>query len=113
VPKAPRCRISARKAFVNHTLIAFGPYGLGQTRLAGSLAPCPAPGERDGENLGDKREVILEYQQVGNSVRVAAVDPETLIEVSIVGSASAGMEALKRTAIQKLEYVLAKKGAST
>jgi len=63
--------------------------------------------------LGDKREVILEYQQVGNSVRVAAVDPETLIEVSIVGSASAGMEALKRTAIQKLEYVLAKKGVST
>lgn len=60
----------------------------------------------------DKREVILEYQQVGNSVRVAAVDPETLIEVSIVGSASAGIEALKRTAIRKLEYVLAKRGGS-
>lgn len=59
--------------------------------------------------MDDKREVILEYQQIGNAVRVAAVDPDTLIEVSIVGSASAGMEALKRTAIRKLEYVLAKK----
>jgi len=58
--------------------------------------------------MDDKREVILEYHQVGNSVRVAAVDPETLTEVSIVGSASAGMETLKRTAIRKLEYVLAK-----
>jgi hypothetical protein len=62
--------------------------------------------------MSDKREVILEYQQIGNSVRVAAVDPETLTEVSIVGSASAGLEALKRTAIRKLEYVLAKQGGS-
>lgn len=62
--------------------------------------------------MSDKREVILEYQQVGNAVRVAAVDPDTLIEVSIVGSASAGMEVLKRTAIRKLEYVLAKKAGS-
>jgi len=59
--------------------------------------------------MGEKREVILEYQQIGNAVRVAAVDPDTLIEVSIVGSPSAGMEALKRTAIRKLEYVLEKR----
>ena len=58
--------------------------------------------------MGDKREVILEYQQIGNAVRVAAVDPDTLTEVSIVGSPGAGMEALKRTAIRKLEYVLEK-----
>ena len=63
--------------------------------------------------MSDKREVILEYQQIGNSVRVAAVDPDTLTEVSIVGSASAGLETLKRTAIRKLEYVLAKQGGST
>lgn len=63
--------------------------------------------------MDDKREVILEYQQVGNAVRVAAVDPDTLIEVTIVGSASAGIEALKRTAIRKLEYVLAKQRGET
>jgi len=40
------------------------------------------PGERDGAAMDDKREVILEYHQVGNSVRVAAVDPDTLTEVS-------------------------------
>ena len=63
--------------------------------------------------MSDEREVILEYQQIGNSVRVAAVDPDTLTEVSIVGSASAGLETLKRTAIRKLEYVLAKQGNAT
>jgi hypothetical protein len=63
--------------------------------------------------MSDEREVILEYQQIGNSVRVAAVDPDTLTEVSIVGSASAGLETLKRTAIRKLEYMLAKQGSST
>jgi Domain of unknown function (DUF6898) len=62
--------------------------------------------------MGDKREVILEYQQVGNAVRVAAVDPDTLTEVSIVGSASVGLETLKRTAIRKLEYVLAKQNGA-
>ncbi|MDH3232978.1 MAG: hypothetical protein OEQ29_05585 [Alphaproteobacteria bacterium] len=62
--------------------------------------------------MGEKREVILEYQQIGNAVRVAAVDPETLTEVSIMGSASAGIEVLKRTAIQKLNYVLDKQRGS-
>ncbi len=59
------------------------------------------------------REVILEFQSVGNSVKVTAIDPLTLIEVSIVGSATAGEEILKRTAIRKLEYMLAKRGAES
>jgi len=62
--------------------------------------------------MGDKREVILEYQQIGNAVRVAAIDPDTLTEVSIMGSASAGIEVLNRTAIQKLNYVLEKQRRS-
>mgnify|MGYP006982484337 CR=1 FL=1 len=45
-------------------------------------------------------EVIIEIQQIGNAVKVTAVDPETQIEVSIVGPPSAGEEMLKRTAIQ-------------
>ena len=54
-------------------------------------------------------EIILEFHPIGNSVKVTAVDPETLTEVSIVGPPSAGEEALKRTAIQKLKYVLDRK----
>ena len=71
-----------------------------------------APDESRGGPMGDQYEVILEYQQIGNSVRVAAVDPDTLTEVSIVGSPTAGIETLKRTAIRKLQYVLDKQRRS-
>lgn len=54
-------------------------------------------------------EVILEFQQIGTSVKVTAVDPASMVEVSIVGPASAGQETLKRNAINKLHYVLEKK----
>ncbi len=54
-------------------------------------------------------EVIIEFQQIGNAVKVSAVDPESQIEVSIVGPPGAGEELLKRTAIRKLEYVLNKR----
>lgn len=53
--------------------------------------------------------VIIEMYQVGNAVKVTAVDPETLVEVSIVGSPSQGEELLKRSAINKLHYVLRKR----
>ena len=55
------------------------------------------------------REVLIEMYQVGNSVKVTAVDPETLVEVSIVGSPSLGEEMLRRNAINKLLYVLRKR----
>ena len=58
------------------------------------------------------REVILEFHAIGNAVKVTAIDPETMIEVSIMGPPSAGEEALKRAALRKLEYVLAKRGES-
>ena len=54
-------------------------------------------------------DVILEFQQIGKIVKVIAVDPVTLVEVSIMGPASAGQEVLKRNAINKLQYVLSKK----
>jgi hypothetical protein len=62
--------------------------------------------------MNGEREVILEFQTIGNSVKVTAVDPVTLIEVSIVGARSAGQEALKRTVLRKLEYVLARRGSA-
>ena len=63
-----------------------------------------------GMPAGTLNEVIIEFQQIGNSVKVTAVDPESQIEVSIVGPPGAGEETLKRTAIRKLEYVLEKRG---
>ncbi len=54
------------------------------------------------------REVLIEFHQIGNSVKVAAVDPVTAVEVSIVGAANASQEMLKRLAVRKLDYVLEK-----
>ena len=54
-------------------------------------------------------EIIIEFHQIGNSVKVSAMDPVTLTEVSIVGPANAGEEVLKRNVLRKLEFVLAKK----
>jgi hypothetical protein len=51
-------------------------------------------------------EILLEFHQIGNAVKVTAIDPETLVEVSIVGDAAAGETVLKRAAIRKLRYVL-------
>jgi hypothetical protein len=58
---------------------------------------------------GANREVLIEFQQVGNAVKVTAVDTDTLVEVSIMGPANAGNEILKRNVINKLNYVLSKK----
>ncbi len=54
---------------------------------------------------------IVEFVQVGNSVKVTACDPVTLTEVSIVGSPSASRDDLSALAIRKLHYVLDRDGA--
>ena len=54
------------------------------------------------------REVLIEFHQIGNSVKVTAVDPVTAVEVLIVGAANASQEMLKRLAVRKLDYVLEK-----
>ena len=51
---------------------------------------------------------IIEYYQLGNSVKVSAIDPETGKEVSIVGPATQSRKELARVAVQKLEYMLNK-----
>ena len=58
-----------------------------------------------------KGEYIVEFQQHGSSVKVSVIDPVTMTEVSIVGPSTAGQEELKRTALQKLHYVMSKKDA--
>ncbi|MBW7836614.1 MAG: hypothetical protein H3C28_08270 [Sphingomonadales bacterium] len=51
---------------------------------------------------------LIEFIQVGNAVKVSAVDPKTGLEVSIVGSPLMSRDQLSRAAVQKLEYRLSK-----
>jgi hypothetical protein len=55
------------------------------------------------------REVLFEFHKVGNSVKVTAFDPDSLVEVSIVGSPRAPEQALRATALRKLQYVIQKR----
>lgn len=56
----------------------------------------------------DLNEVLFEFSAVGNSVKVCAVDPDTMVEATIFGPVNAGEEALKRAALQKLIFLLSK-----
>ena len=68
------------------------------------------PGVASGEGqIRGPSEVLLEFHQVGSVVKVTAVDPATQVEVSIQGPATAGEATLRRTAIDKLRYVLARR----
>ena len=73
----------------------------------------PADTGRRSADPAQLREVLFEFSAVGNSVKVCAVDPETLVEATIIGPVSAGEETLKHAALQKLRYVLAKKRSAT
>ena len=55
------------------------------------------------------RDVIFEFFRVGNSVKVSAVDTETMTEVSVVGPATASEATLRNNALRKLEFVLARR----
>jgi len=55
------------------------------------------------------QQVLFEFVRVGQVVKVNAIDPESGIEVSMVGDAKAGADTLKRLAMRKLEYVIAKR----
>ena len=59
-------------------------------------------------SINDSR-IIIEFIQVGAYVKVSAVDPVSLVEVSIVGDPSASRNTLEQNAIKKLKFILAKK----
>ena len=59
-------------------------------------------------SINDSR-IIIEFIQVGAYVKVSAVDPVSLVEVSIVGDPAASRNTLEQNAIKKLKFVLAKK----
>ena len=54
-------------------------------------------------------EVLFEFVQQGNYVKVMAVDPKTGIEIAMVGDRRSGKQTLEKLAIQKLKYVIRKK----
>jgi len=56
----------------------------------------------------ESSEVLVEFIQMGVSVKVSAIDTATGREVSIVGPANATRDYLSRTAVNKLRYVLSK-----
>ena len=58
------------------------------------------------------RRFIVEFRRIGRFVKVSAIDPASLVEVSIVGDPAAGEPMLERTAIRKLEYVLNRRRAA-
>jgi hypothetical protein len=61
------------------------------------------------ENLKG-REVIFEYRQVGNIMRVSAMDTATMTEIVLQCPVNAGEAAFQKNALMRLEYVLKKKG---
>ena len=55
------------------------------------------------------RGILLEIVQIGDSLRVAAVDEASGVEVSFIAPANTPRVAIERLARAKLHYVLAKK----
>lgn len=60
----------------------------------------PEPG------TGRPGEVYLEFQSVGNAVRVSATDAATGVEVVVVGPLSARQADLEKLALRKLSMAL-------
>jgi hypothetical protein len=63
------------------------------------------PGRND-EHDDDLGEVLFEVRQLGNSVKISAIDPATNTEVSVVGPANATPYSLKMNAVRKLKAAL-------
>lgn len=59
--------------------------------------------------MAEKDEVLFEFRQIGNSVKVTALHVPSLLEISVVGPANAGQTQLQMLALQRLKYVMSKK----
>lgn len=54
-------------------------------------------------------EILFEFTRQGNVVKVTAIEPETLTEVSVIVPCSLSEEQMKFQALNRLKYVLQKK----
>ncbi|MCD7060786.1 DUF6898 family protein [Pelagibacterium xiamenense] len=59
---------------------------------------------------GGPREILFEFRPVGQQVRVAAIDPETGIEVIVVAPLTATEAQMKSIALAKLRRRLEQEG---
>lgn len=57
---------------------------------------------------GPSGEIYIEYKQVGQAMKVIAIDAATGTEVTIMGPASAAQTDLQRIAVRKLQAQLEK-----
>lgn len=55
------------------------------------------------------RQVLFEFTRIGNTVKVTALDSVSLVEVSVIGPATASQAQMKTAALRKLDHMLAKK----
>lgn len=58
--------------------------------------------------LGPRGEAYIEYKQVGQTMKVTAIDAETGVEVVIMGPVSASRNDLQRVAVRKLKVQIDK-----
>lgn len=62
----------------------------------------------DDDGILNEGEVLFEVRQVGNAVKVSAIDPVTNTEVCVVGPVNASPYTLKMNAVRKLRMVIRK-----
>lgn len=53
------------------------------------------------------REIFIEIAQLGDTIRVTAIDGATGLEASVIGPAAASKADLEKLAVRKLERLLA------
>lgn len=58
---------------------------------------------------GGRGEAIIEFQKIGSTVKVSALDPATLVEVSIMAPVQASQREMTSAVLNKLRYVLARR----
>jgi len=58
-------------------------------------------------------DIILEYYVRGKTVRISAMDPVTLTEVSVIAPYNLSREQMAQLAMRKLNYVLKKRSQSS
>jgi hypothetical protein len=59
------------------------------------------------------REILLEMTRIGAYMKVTALDAKSLTEIHLQMPASAGEAACRQAAMQRLVYVMRKKGIVT
>lgn len=51
------------------------------------------------------KELYVEFVRIGNSVKATAIDPESGLEASVIGPASASQAQMAEAARRKLDYL--------